>query len=77
MGSYSNGTRWVTKHYWTGYDGTKFFEEQNGAETVCRTHEQKLWEESWGNAWRPSYACCLGVQRTHDIADNFVPRLAG
>ena len=77
VGSYSNGTRWVTKHYWTGYDGTKFFEEQNGAETVCRTHEQKLWEESWGNGWRPSYACCLGVQRTHDIANNFVSRLFG
>ncbi len=77
VGSYSNGTRWVTKHYWTGYDGTKYFEEQNGAETVCRTHDQKLWEESWGNAWRPSYACCLGVQRTHDIADNFVTRLLG
>jgi hypothetical protein len=75
VGSYSNGTRWVTKHYWTGYDGTKYFEGQNGAETVCRTHDQKLWEESWGNAWRPSYPCCLGVERTHEIADNFVSRL--
>jgi len=77
VGSYSNGTRWATKHYWTGYDGTKYFEEQKGAETVCRTHDQKLWEESWGNAWRPSYACCLGVERTREIADDFVRRLLG
>jgi hypothetical protein len=75
VGSYSNGTRWVTKHYWTGYDGDKYFSDHNGAETVCRTHDQKLWEESWGNAWRPSYACCLGVARTREIANSFVRRL--
>jgi hypothetical protein len=77
VGSYSNGTRWATKHYWTGYDGEKYFAEQKGAETVCRTHDQKLWEENWGNAWRPSYACCLGVTRTREIADDFVRRLLG
>jgi hypothetical protein len=77
VGSYSNGTRWITKHYWTGYDGTKYFGEQKGEETVCRTHDQKLWEESWGNAWRPSYACCLGVEMTREIADAFVRRLLG
>jgi hypothetical protein len=77
VGSYSNGTRWVTKHYWTGYDGEKSFVEQRGEETVCRTHDQKLWEESWGNGWRPSYACCLGVDRTRAIADDFVRRLLG
>jgi hypothetical protein len=77
VGSYSNGTRWVNHHYWTGYDGEKYFAEQKGEETVCRTHDQKLWEESWGNAWRPSYACCLGVPRTREIAENFVRRLLG
>ena len=77
VGSYSNGTRWVNHHYWTGYDGEKYFAEQKGEETVCRTHDQKLWEESWGNAWRPSYSCCLGVPRTREIAENFVRRLLG
>jgi hypothetical protein len=77
VGSYSNGTRWATKHYWTGYDGEKYFTEQNGAETVCRTYDQRLWEENWGNGWRPSYACCLGVERTRTMADDFVRRLLG
>jgi hypothetical protein len=75
VGSFCNGTRWVTHHYWSGYDGNQYFKEQNGEETVCRTHDQKLWEENWAVAWRPSYACCIGVARTRGIAADFVRRL--
>jgi len=75
VGSYSNGTRWVTHHYWTGYDGRRYYAEQQGEKTVCRTHDQQAWEENWALAWRPSYACCLGVARTREIAENFVQRL--
>ena len=56
VGSYCNGTRWVTQHFWSGYDGEKYFAEQNGKETVCRTHDQQPWPENWDRAWRPSYA---------------------
>ena len=75
VGSFCNGTRWVTQHFWSGYDGEKYFEEQKGEETVCRTHDQQRWRESWDPTWRPSYACCLGVARTREIADDFARRL--
>jgi hypothetical protein len=75
VGSFCNGTRWVTQHFWSGYDGEKYFAEQNGEETVCRTHDQQPWRESWDPTWRPSYACCLGVARTREIADDFARRL--
>jgi hypothetical protein len=75
VGSFCNGTRWVTHHYWSGYDGEQYFSEQQGAKTVCRTHDQQPWEESWAQTWRPSYACCLGVARTREIARDFVHRL--
>ena len=75
VGSFCNGTRWVTHHYWSGYDGGRYFAEQHGPETVCRTHDQQLWRENWAGDWRPSYACCLGVARTREIADRFVERL--
>ena len=75
VGSFCNGTRWVTQHFWSGYEGEKYFVEQNGMETVCRTYDQQLWRESWDPTWRPSYACCLGVARTREIADKFARRL--
>jgi len=75
VGSFCNGTRWVTHHYWSGYDGEQYLAEQHGDETFCRTHDQQLWRENWAADWRPSYACCLGVARTREIADRFVERL--
>ena len=75
VGSFCNGTRWVTQHFWSGYEGEKFFAEQQGEKTVCRTHDQQPWRESWDPTWRPSYACCLGVARTRELADDFVRRL--
>ncbi len=75
VGSYCNGTRWVTGHFWSGYDGGKFFADQQGEKTVCRTHDQQAWNENWDRTWRPSYACCLGVERTKEVAEKFVRRL--
>jgi hypothetical protein len=75
VGSFCNGTRWVTHHFWTDYDGRQYFAEQHGEETVCKTHQQQLWRESWDQTWRPSYACCLGVPRTRQIAHSFISRL--
>ena len=75
VGSFCNGTRWVTHHYWSGYDGDKYFADQQGERTVCRTHDQQLWRENWAVDWRPSYACCLGVARTQEMARRFVQRL--
>ncbi len=75
VGSFCNGTRWVVQHFWSGYEGRRYFAEQKGEETVCRTHDQKPWQETWDVSWRPSYACCLGVERTRKIADDFVRRV--
>ena len=45
VGSYCNGTRWVTGHFWSGYDGNKYYAEQQGDKTVCRTYDQRPWPE--------------------------------
>ena len=75
VGSFCNGSRWVVGHYWTDYDGQGYLEAQQGERTICRTHEGHLWRENWDRSWRPSYACCLGVPRTHQIAADFVRTL--
>lgn len=75
IGTFCNGTRWVTGHFWSGYDGEDYFNEQNGAASVCRTHTHDLWHETWDATWRPSYASCIGTQQTRDIAVDFVRTL--
>jgi hypothetical protein len=75
VGSFCNGTRWVTHHFWSGYDGERYLAEQHGEETLCRTHDRQAWRENWALDWRPSYAGCLGVPRTREVADRFVQRL--
>jgi len=77
IGSFCNGTRWVTAHAWNGYDGEAYYREHGGENTVCRTPAGAYWEEFWDRAWRPSYACCLGVEQTRQIARDFVSRLLG
>jgi hypothetical protein len=75
VGTFCNGTRWVTGHYWSGYDGEDFFAQRDGGRCVCRAHDGALWEEGW--SWRPSYSCCLGVPMTREIALEFVRTLVG
>jgi hypothetical protein len=75
IGSFCNGTRWVVGHYWSGYDGRKYFREHNGARTVCRTHSQQMWPEGWDQSWRPSYPTCMGVAETREIALKFMDTL--
>jgi hypothetical protein len=75
VGTYCNGTRWVTGHYWNGYDGQKFFDQNGGEQSVCRTHDGLRWQENWDRTWRPSYACCAAAPGTVEIARAFVGRL--
>lgn len=77
VGSFCNGTRWVMKHMFNGYDGTNYFREHNGQQGVCRQPDGELWGEGWDMSWRPSYITCLGQQQTRQIARNFVRRLIG
>lgn len=77
IGSFCNGSRWVMAHLMNGYDGSSYYREHNGASTVCRTPDRKPWQENWDRSWRPSYACCLGVPYTREIATDFIRRLLG
>ena len=75
VGTYCNGTRWVTQHFWSGYDGQKYFDEHGGDASVCRTHDGQRWLESWDRSWRPSYACCAASRVTRQIAEDFLQHL--
>ena len=72
IGTFCNGTRWVVGHFWSGYDGRKYFAEHHGAQTVCRTHSQQMWPEGWDQSWRPSYPTCMAVPETRQIALKFM-----
>jgi hypothetical protein len=54
IGTFCNGTRWVTGHYWSGYDGEDYYKAQGGSRSVCRTHTGEPWSEFWDATWRPS-----------------------
>ncbi|MCE5259465.1 MAG: DUF6259 domain-containing protein, partial [Chloroflexi bacterium] len=71
VGTFCNGTRWVTGHYWSNYDGTAYFAEHEGLASVCCTHEGVPWKEYWDTSWRPSYACCAGAALTRATAVNY------
>ncbi len=75
VGSYCNGSRWVTRHFWNDYDGRDFFQKKHGTQSVCRTPSGEAWQESWDRKWRHSYACCLGEPQTRKLAEQFVARL--
>jgi len=77
VGSFCNGTRWVTKHLYNGYDGRDYFEAHHGERSVCHTHEDDPWAEHWDQSWRPSYTCCMAAELTRSIAVDFVRRLIG
>jgi len=72
VGTFCNGTRWVLAHFWSGYDGTDYFEQRGGGRSVCRTHTGDFWPEVWDATWRPSYTACLGAAQTRQIAHEFV-----
>jgi hypothetical protein len=75
IGTFCNGTRWVVGHFWSGYDGRKYFREHDGARMVCRTHSQQMWPEGWDQSWRPSYPACMAVAGTREIALKFMRTL--
>ena len=74
-GSFCNGTRWVTGQNWSEYDGRNFFDKNQGEKAVCREADGTLWQENWDAEWRPSYACCLGTDKTRQTAYHFVKHL--
>jgi len=77
VGSFCNGTRWVTRHLCCGYEGDEYFRQNEGELGVCRTSDGRLWSEGWDAGWRPSYACCMGAEPTRQIAMDLVRRLIG
>jgi hypothetical protein len=77
VGSFCNGTRWVMRHNWNGYDGRAYFKEQGGSESVCCLPDGSPWSEIWDTSWRPSYECCLGTEKTRQVAEDFVKHLIG
>ena len=72
-----NGTRWVTEHFATGYDGRKEFEELGGAASICRLPNGDPWPEDWDSEWRPSYLGCAGQEMTKQIAADAMKRIVG
>jgi len=75
VGTYCNGTQWVTGHKWTGYDGEDYYRAHLGAETVCRLPDGALWRNIWDRHWRSSYICCMAAPGTQDIAVGYVQHL--
>lgn len=74
-GSFCSGTRWVTAQFWSNYDGREYYEQNGGADAVCREADGSEWRENWDLDWRPSYACCLGTQKTRQVARDYVRHL--
>lgn len=75
VGSYCNGTQWVTRHDWTGYDGTEYFNHNGGAASVCRGPGGGLIRNGWDRGWRTSFPCCVASSRTRDVAQEFATHL--
>ena len=74
-GCFSSGTRWVIGQSWNGYDGSAYYEQQGGAQSVCHEADGSPWRENWDANWRPSYACCLGAWKTRQVASEYVQHL--
>jgi hypothetical protein len=75
VGTYCNGTQWVTEHKWTGYDGWRHFAEGGGADSVCRTPDGQPWRNGWDVAWRTSFTGCVAAERTGELARDYVSHL--
>ena len=77
VGSFCNGTRWVVGHCWNDYNGWDYFDKNDGGRSVSRLPDGTMWQDTWDQAWRPSYVCCLEEDLTRDTATSFVERLIG
>jgi hypothetical protein len=76
-GSFCSGTRWVIGQAWNSYDGRDYFALNGGAASVSREADGSPWRENWDGDWRPSYACCLGADKTRQVAQDYVKHLIG
>jgi len=72
-GTFASGTRWVTGHAWSGYDGWDYFDRNGGEACVCRLPNGSTWLEQW--PWRESFNTCVAVKQTADMAIDFVERV--
>jgi hypothetical protein len=75
VGTYCNGTRWITHHKWTGYDGAENFLDNGGLESTCRYSDQELWQAPWDRHWRIGYLSCIGAEKTQALAREYVNTL--
>jgi hypothetical protein len=75
VGTYCNGTRWITHHKWTGYDGVENFLNNGGLESACRFSDQELWQAPWDRDWRIGYLSCIHADKTRELARNYVETL--
>lgn len=75
LGTYCNGTQWVTEHKWTGYSGASFYRENGGEDAVCRTPREEPWKNKWDQDWRTSYTSCVATPGTRTLAKEFVAHL--
>ncbi|MCE5237675.1 DUF6259 domain-containing protein [bacterium] len=77
VGSFCNGTRWVMRHLFNGYDGAEYFREHHGEQGLCLQPSGEWWHENWDQSWRPSVITCMAQGQTRQIARDFVRRLIG
>jgi hypothetical protein len=77
VGSFCNGTKWVTAHSWNGYDGLPYYRRHGGERSVCRLPDGQPWTETCQLSWRPAFEACAGSRVTSRIARDFVKRLIG
>ena len=76
-GTFCDGTRWVVGHRFSGYDGRDHFVAAGGPQSVTRTASGETWAENWDAEWRPSHPGCSAVDRTREIARDYIATLAG
>ena len=77
VGTFCNGSHWVFSHTSSGYEGSGYFNEHRGIDSVCRTPRGDPVLEDWDTGFRQSYECCLGAVLTRQIAVDYVRRLIG
>ena len=72
VGTYCNGTQWVTAHHWAGYDGRAYFDHNRGQDAVCAGADGRPLTTEWDVQWRSSHPCCIAAERTREVATDFV-----
>ncbi|MBX3031112.1 MAG: hypothetical protein KF809_13270 [Chloroflexi bacterium] len=72
LGTYCNGTRWVSALPATGYDVQAELADRGALDDVCRTADGSPWVEPWDAGWRTSMPACCAADGTRRTAEGFV-----